>query len=83
MNIYDTLISGKIEALDCEIPAEVSLASKVAKETSREEFEEFMNGGELPPVTLTEAEQEVLGGGKKMSDKNKSKLKRIIAILLE
>jgi hypothetical protein len=62
--LYDAIKSGKIDAKKIihDLEANLSLVSKIAKQTSKEEFVDAMNG-EMPALRLTPPEMELLKGG--------------------
>jgi hypothetical protein len=65
--LYDAVKSGKIDAekIMHDLEANLALVSKIAKQTSKEEFVDAMNG-EMPALRLTPQEMEALKAGNKI-----------------
>ena len=54
-----------VEVVEHEFVASLELAAKVAKECSQAEFLDAIQADELPPISLSEAELDLLQGGAK------------------
>ena len=80
-NMYTKLQNDKnvsYDALDAELKTAAGLMSRVAHECTFEEFEAFVKNGDVPPVSLTNEEMELLEAGGPYG-----KLFRLLAIICD